>query len=166
MASAVAEDLSSGNKQPPGSAPGRAEATTSEAKIDAGRLKTGRFVYRILEDGEEVAGLTSTIEKRADGSYRFTGAATGAFSQEWESIAISSLEPISAALRIGETKGKTQSMSLKYKGGRVTGVNTTKAEAKDDQRTQSPPVEKVIDAPVPAGTVDQRIDWAGVLEAG
>jgi hypothetical protein len=108
----------------------------SDAKFDAARLHTGRFEYRIVRDGKQIATFTITVDKQSDGNFRL--AAKG-FNQEWESVATSSFQPISAALRIERPKRKeTYSMSLTYGGDRVTGSAGTT-------------------------TVDQRIDWAAML---
>ncbi len=127
------------------------DAKDGGTKFDAARLRTGSFVYRILERGKEVAKITCTIRKRSDGNYDFSGEATGGFSQRWESTANSSLEPISAMLQLGQGE-RQSSFRLKYDGAHVTG-HARKAE------------EKSIDERLPAGTVDQRIDWAAVLSS-
>jgi uncharacterized protein DUF3108 len=126
-------------------------APADRTDFDAGRLRTGSFVYRIVERGQEVAKLTCTIRKRPDGNYDFTGEATGAFGQRWESTATPSLEPISATLR-SEQGERLSSFRLRYDRAHVTG-HAKKAE------------EKSIDERLPAGTVDQRIDWAAVLSS-
>ncbi len=92
---------------------------TSDTKFDATRLRIGRFEYRIVRDGKQIATFTITVDKQSDGNFRF--AAKG-FNQEWESVASSSFHPISAALRIERRKTKkTYSMSLTYGGDRVSG---------------------------------------------
>jgi hypothetical protein len=73
----------------------------SDAKFDATRLRAGRFEYRIVRDGKQIATFTITVDKQSDGTFRFT--AKG-FDQEWESVATSSFQPISAALRIERPK--------------------------------------------------------------
>ncbi len=126
----------------------------SDAKFDAARLRTGRFDYHIMQNGKQLATFTITIAKKVDGDFRFT--AKG-LDQEWESIATSSFAPISAALRIERPKDKkTYSMNLKYEGHRVTGSAGTTDETKAAEM-------KPVSADVPAGTVDQRIDWAAML---
>ena len=68
---------------------------TPDAIFNATRLRLGRFEYRMMEGGKQIATFTITIEKQADGNFRF--AAKG-FNQEWESMASSSFAPFSAAL--------------------------------------------------------------------
>ena len=131
----------------------------SDAKFDATRLRTGRFEYRIVRDGKQIATFTITVDKQSDGNFRFT--AKG-FDQEWESVATSSFQPISAALRIERPKRKeTYSMSLTYGRDRVTGSAGTTA---DNMTNEAKLAEmKPVSAAVPNGTVDQRIDWAAML---
>ena len=131
----------------------------SDAKFDASRLRTGRFEYRIVRDGKQIATFTITVDKQSDGNFRFT--AKG-FNQEWESVATSSFQPISAALRIERPKKKeSYSMSLTYGRGRVTGLAGTSA---DNMTNDAKLAEmKPVSAAVPTGTVDQRIDWAAML---
>jgi hypothetical protein len=131
----------------------------SDAKFDATRLRTGRFEYRIVRDGKQIATFTITVDKQSDGNFRF--AAKG-FNQEWESVASSSFHPISAALRIERRKTKqTYSMSLTYGGNRVSGLAGTTA---DNVTNEAKLAEmKPVSAAVPAGTIDQRIDWAAML---
>ncbi len=131
----------------------------SDAKFDATRLRTGRFEYRIVRDGKQIATFTITVDKQSDGNFRF--AAKG-FNQEWESVATSSFQPISAALRIERPARKeTYSMSLTYGGDRVSGLAGTTADnvTNEAKRAEMRPVS----AAIPAGTVDQRIDWAAML---
>src|SRR4029453_6668791 len=154
----------------------------SDAKFDATRLRTGRFEYRIVRDGKQIATFTITVDKQSDGTFRFT--AKG-FDQEWESVATSSFQPISAALRIERPKRKeTYSMSLTYGRDRVTGSAGKKTHKKThkgkqkEEKTENASGRKTADkktneakktemkpvsAAVPAGTVDQRIDWAAML---
>jgi hypothetical protein len=131
----------------------------SDAKFDATRLRRGRFEYWIVRDGKQIATFTITVDKQSDGNFRFV--AKG-FNQEWESVATSSFQPISAALRIERTERKeTYSMSLAYGGDRVTGSTGTTA---DNTTNEAKLAEmKPVSAAVPAGTVDQRIDWAAML---
>ena len=131
----------------------------SDAKFDAARLRTGRFDYQIMQNGKQLATFTITIDKKVGGNFRFT--AKG-LDQEWESIATSSFAPISAALRLEQPKDKkTYSMNLNYDGNRVAGSagTTVKSMTNEAKGAEMKPVS----ADVPAGTVDQRIDWAAML---
>jgi hypothetical protein len=44
----------------------------SDAKFDATRLRTGRFEYRIVRDGKQLATFTITVDQQSDGNFRFT----------------------------------------------------------------------------------------------
>lgn len=71
--------------------------------FDVGRLRIGRFEYRMLKAGTETAKFTVTVE-RQDGHFRFTGEALG-FNQKWESIATPLFQPVSAMLRMQRRDG-------------------------------------------------------------
>jgi hypothetical protein len=122
-----------------------------ENLVDAGRLRTGRFEYRMLKAGTETAKFTVTVERLQNGHFRFTGEALG-FNQKWESIATPLFQPVSAMLRMQRRDGKMYSMNLKYDDGRVTGLQEKESSTADR-----------IDDHVPPGTVDQRIDWAAAI---
>src|SRR4030095_13254918 len=122
-----------------------------ENSSDAGRLRTGRFEYRMLKAGSEIARFTVAIEKLGNENFRFTGEASG-FNQKWESIATPLFQPISAMLRLQRKDGKMYSMNLKYEDGHVTGSQEKEFSAGES-----------IDNQVPPGTVDQRIDWASAV---
>ena len=126
----------------------------AEHPFEAIRLRTGRFEYRVMKAGKEIAKFTLTVEKAADGNFRFAGEAIG-FNQKWESIATPVFHPISATLRMQLRDGKMYSMTLKYADGYVTG----------SEQKESSPANK-IDNHVPPGTVDQRIDWATAMSTG
>jgi hypothetical protein len=125
----------------------------SEQPFDATRLRTGRFDYRMVKAGKEIAKFVVTVEKAA-GNFRFTGEAAG-FNQKWESIATPSFQPVSAMLRMQLRDGKMYSMNLKYGDDSVTG---------SEQKESSPANQ--IDNQIPLGTVDQRIDWAAAMSSG
>ena len=128
--------------------------TETEHSFDATRLRTGRFDYRMMKANTEIAKFIVTVEKAADGNFRFTGEAAG-FDQKWESIATPTFHPVSALLRMQLRDGKTYSMNLKYDDGHVTG----------SEQKESEPTNK-IDSHVPPGTIDQRIDWAAAMSSG
>jgi Protein of unknown function (DUF3108) len=123
----------------------------AEPSFEATRLRTGRFEYRMMKAGKEMAKFTVTVEKAADGNFRFAGEAVG-FNQKWESIATPVFQPVSATLRMQLRDGKMYSMTLKYADGYVTG----------SEQKESSPANK-IDNHVPVRTVDQRIDWAAAM---
>jgi hypothetical protein len=124
-----------------------------EQSFDATRLRTGRFEYRVMKAGKEIAKFSVTVEKATEGNFRFSGEATG-FDEKWESIATPMFGPVSAMLRMQLRDGKMYSMSLKYDDGYVTG----------SEQKESAPANK-IDNRVPPGTVDQRIDWAAAMSS-
>lgn len=126
----------------------------TERPFDATRLRTGRFDYRVMKAGNEIAKFTVTVEKAADGNFRFTGEAVG-FNEKWESIATPLVRPVSAMLQMELRNGKMYAMNLKYNHGRVTGT-----EQKESSSTNE------IDHEVPPLTVDQRIDWAAAMSSG
>jgi len=126
----------------------------AEHQFEAIRLRTGRFEYRMMKAGKEIAKFTLTVEKAAGENFRFAGEAVG-FSQKWESIATPMFHPVSATLRMQLKDGKMYSMTLKYADGSVTG---------SEQKESSSPNK--IDNHVPPGTVDQRIDWAAAMSNG
>jgi hypothetical protein len=133
----------------------------SDAKFDATRLRTGRFDYRIMQGGKQIATFTITVAKQSDGSFRF--AAKG-FNQVWESVANRLFEPMSAKLRIDRPERKqSYSMDLNYDGNRVSGLSGTTNDNMPSEAKRSE--MKPVSADVPAGTVDQRIDWAAMLSS-
>ena len=133
-----------------------------EAKFDAGRLRTGRFDYRIMQNGKQIATFVITIDKQPGGNFRF--AAKG-LNQEWESIAKSSFAPISAALRIERPENqKTYAMNLNYDGNHVSGSAGTTAKSMTDEAKHAE--MKLVSAEISPDTIDQRIDWAAMLASG
>jgi len=133
-------------------------ATPSAAKPEASRLKTGVFIYQDLDRGQDAGRGTITIRKLpGSDNYSFSAEIKGKFSQSWESIAMVDLQPVAAKLRFGEGKDARPAFELKYSAGKVTG----RAYPRDAASS----LGRVIEASLPAGTVDQRIDWAAVLAA-
>lgn len=133
-----------------GQSPGPSILATNPP-FNANRLKPGAFEYRMMKRGSEIAKFTVTVAKLPNGNFHFTGEAAG-FNQNWESIATPLFHPISAMLRMQRKDGKMYSMNLKYDGDRVTGSQQTE-----------PSASSKIDSHIPAGMVDQRIDWAAVM---
>lgn len=136
-----------------GQSPGPSIPATSPL-FDANRLKEGAFENRMMKAGREIAKFTVTVAKLPDGNFRFTGEATG-FNQHWESIATQFFQPLSATLRMQRKDGEMYSMNLTYNAYRVTGSQQIDSSASSK-----------IDNHIPAGTVDQRIDWAAVMASG
>ncbi|HWZ60951.1 MAG TPA: hypothetical protein VNW46_18345 [Gemmatimonadaceae bacterium] len=110
---------------------------------DARRLRTGQFTYQDLDHGKPVGASHLRIRTRSDGRYEFSASITGNIQEQWLSIATPAFEPISATLTIGPNPPV---FAITYHAGRVTGVARTRA----------------VDALVPPGIIDQRIDWAAV----
>jgi len=132
-------------------------ATPSAAKPDASRLKTGVFFYQDLDRGQDAGKGKVTIRKLpGSDNYSFSAEIKGKFSQSWESIAMVDLQPVSAKLSFGEGKDARPAFDLKYHAGKVTGL----VHPRD---AVSSPASRAIEASLPAGTLDQRIDWAAVL---
>jgi hypothetical protein len=120
--------------------------------IDAHRLKTGRFTYQALDHGQEVGRDQLTIRRLAGPErYDFLAEVSGHLTQRWEAVVTPSFEPLSATITFGpDTAGNTPAFSLTYNGQHVTGflARTTRRD---------------IDTIVPAGIIDQRVDWAAVM---
>jgi hypothetical protein len=126
-----------------------AVALSVSGPIDAHRLRTGRFVYHDLDHGHEIGRAELTIRRLpAPERYEFSAAITGKFDQRWTTIATPAFEPISATITFG--RDTAPRFSLAYRAGRVTGFVVRGSR-------------QSVDTVVPAGIVDQRIDWAAVM---
>jgi hypothetical protein len=126
-----------------------------QAAPDATRLKTGTFTYRDLDHGIAAGKSKGQIELlKNSGNFRFSADIAGQFSQQWESIATRNFVPVSAKLSFGEGAATKPSFELHYDSGRVTGFRFPR---------NAPATKLSVDATIPAGTIDQRIDWAAVL---
>lgn len=132
--------------------------TLSHAQPDAHRLATGQFVFQDLDHGREVGRGRVTIRPLSGGErYDFRADIAGAAVQRWEAIAMRTFEPLSATITFGpDTVGNTPSFSIDYHAGRVTGFVIPHSGPLRG-------VRRVIDTVVPAGIIDQRIDWASVM---
>jgi hypothetical protein len=137
------------------------QVATSNASVDAARLKTGQFTYRSVDHGKNVGKGEILIRKLADSEnyefsedFKFSEEYKGFRSQRWQSVATSGFEPISATLSFAEGDGYATVFDLKYVPGRVTGF---------DIKRNNSGTGHSVDAALPANTVDQRIDWARVL---
>ena len=130
-------------------------ANGHSAQAEARRLQSGTFHYRELDHGKDIGKSELTIQRVPDsGNFSFSAKIDGEFQQQWESIASPEFEPVSAKLTFGDGAHSFPAFDIHYRSGRVTGF----AFARRD-----PHARKVVDAAIPAGTVDQRIDWATVL---
>ena len=132
--------------------------TISRAQPDAHRLATGEFVYQSLENGRDVGRGRVTIRSLSGGErYDFRAEITGSAVQRWEAVATRTFEPLSATITFGpDTVGSAPSFTLEYHAGRVTGFVIPHSGPSRGIRRQ-------IDTIVPAGIIDQRIDWASVM---
>jgi hypothetical protein len=122
----------------------------------ADRLKTGAFLhhFRDREGHGDLGETTLTIQRIPNSpNFRFAADISGKFAQQWESIASPAFDPISAKLSFGEAAESVPAFELHYAEGRVTGFIT-------DRKGPTKGINKPVDSPVPANTVDQRIDWA------
>jgi hypothetical protein len=131
-------------------------AKPADPKLDARRLKTGRFLYRTLLNGKD-AGNSDISVRKLPGSDNFiyTTHVTGQLSQQWEAVATETFMPISAKLTFGDGDNMRPAFELKYQNARVTGFRLAR------RADVSSKVE--VDAEVQSDTVDQRIDWAAAM---
>ncbi len=132
---------------------------------DAGRLRTGSFQYRDLNRGSAVGRDTITIHRLPDSlTYQFSSSATfdaafsGFHSQRWEAVATRTFAPVSAQLAFVAGNQAFPAFDLHYADGRVRGFVVHHVNSSQASRS-------VVDAPLPADVVDQRIDWAAAMSA-
>jgi len=98
---------------------GYAGDINTPAQFDAGRLRTGTFVYRNVRGDQEIGRAKISVTKiPGTENFRFSNLETGGFSQHWTAIATTSLHPISANLSFGE---EPPVFDLTYTTDRVTG---------------------------------------------
>lgn len=140
-------------------------ASSDRTERDAKRVRTGKFTYRDLDHGKEVGRGTITIG-RLTGSEDYAFAADikfatdfeGFSSQQWEAITTALFEPVSAKLAFVRGAEVTPVLELAYRSGRVSGYVV-------DRKAGVFGAKGIVDAALPANTVDQRIDWAAILAA-
>jgi hypothetical protein len=122
--------------------------------INAKQLRTGRFHYRDLEKGADIGSSDITIRNgsRPD-TFVYTNQVSGRFSQQWEAVAGSHFEPISANLSFGGGDARHVTLDLKYTAQHVTGnfLPRNSHESMKVNKNLSP------------DTIDQRLDWAAVI---
>ena len=123
--------------------------------FDAARLKTGRFSYDVRDRQTVVAAGVLQVARDATGGYAFDGTFTAAVCQRWESTATRAFAPQTARLRFCKDGTDRHVFELAYTPGRVTGARFVGTPPQVERR--------VVDAPLPDGIVDQRIDWAAVM---
>ncbi|HEX3435882.1 MAG TPA: hypothetical protein VHT24_03870 [Pseudacidobacterium sp.] len=135
------------------------QAQQAPAVFNAQRIKLGTFTYRDLEHRNEVGRGIITIKTAAAGKYVFRAKATfaadfqGFHSQQWETVATTALEPVSAKLAFVRDSEISSVFDLEYNSGSVTGFVIRHKE------------KQLVSATVPTDIVDQRIDWAAILSS-
>jgi hypothetical protein len=129
------------------------------APFDAARLKTGRFTYVDIQNGQEGSPSTCTIRRLGDGRYRFT-CDFPSFEQSWSTVATPDMAPVQTALSMRTKAGGLYKMDLTYSGRHATGAVAISESANG---TEVKPAKSLVEADIPASTVDQRIDWATVM---
>jgi len=123
--------------------------------LDAQRLQTGSFLYRTILEGKEAGESRIQLRRRENGEeFVFTNAVSGAFQQSWEAVCSRAFRPIFARLQTGTGAAARTVFELRYADRRVTGFAVSPGAA--SQR-------RSVDEAVAGDTVDQRIDWAGVM---
>jgi hypothetical protein len=130
---------------------------TLRTQVDAHRLQTGEFIYRDSVKGKVLGESSISITLRGnDSNYRFSAQTTGYADQHWESVASSTLAPISAQLSFGNGPDQPTAFQLNYSTDKVTGfaVNRQPSESRS---------QLLVNASIDSNTVDQRIDWAAVM---
>jgi hypothetical protein len=135
-----------------------ARPAASGSRADARRLRTGSFVYREMNRGQDAGRARIEIQQGAGSEhYRFSTEITGEFGQCWNRWphAFSSRSP---RLSFGQSPCDVPTFDIAYSGGRSAATPSHAAPA-------SQPVRRSVDAAVPDDIVDQRIDWAYVLAA-
>ena len=138
-------------------------ASPAPAERAATRVRTGKFTYRDLDQRKEVGRGTITIGGLAgsealtfSADFKFATEFEGFSSQRWEASTTERFEPVSSKLTFVRGAQVIPVLELAYSSGRVSGyVVDRKAGAFGEKR--------MVDAFLPANTVDQRIDWAAIL---
>ena len=130
---------------------------------DIARVKTGIFEYRDSDHGRQVGSGTITIQRLADsGNLSFIAKAdfaedfSGFHSQRWEAVTSPELQPIFARLAFLRGDEVVPVFELRYESGKATGFIVSHKDS-----TQG--IKQTVDALLPNGIVDQRIDWAAIL---
>ena len=125
--------------------------------LDANRLKLGHFTYRTMVGGKDAGEDVLTLQRNpVSGVFEFAAEIKGAFAQQWSASATAQFKPLAAKLVFGSGDAQRTAFDFIYKDGRAMGTATPRTQA-----TQGKAIP--FDLPVPADTVDQRIDWASVM---
>jgi len=134
-----------------------ANAADAPRAFDAARLKTGTFTYQDRLDGKPGSLSSCTVAKDGE-DYRFS-CDFPAFDQSWNTLATSTMSPVSTELRMRTRQGRHYVLTLQYTGLKVSGDAVTSRSA--DERL--PGADRAVEGDITPDTVDQRIDWATVM---
>jgi len=139
---------------------------------DATRLKAGFFTYQDRDhDGGSVVGSSRILIRRLgnESDYEFSNLATfasgftGFHSQRWTTVASVRFQPKSATLSFVNGNEVAPVFDITYRAGRAKGFVVSRSSNEASKKS-------CVNDPMPADTVDQRIDWATVtandLEVG
>lgn len=128
------------------------------------RVRTGIFTYRDLDLGKPVGSTSLTIQALTpSGNLSFVAKADftkdfdGFHSQRWQAIVKPDFTPVIATLSIFRGNEVVPVFELVYSAGKVTGSIVQRHNG-----TALGPKQSLF-ALLPAGIVDQRIDWAAIL---
>ncbi len=142
---------------------GKPLANAADWPRNVARVKRGIFEYRDSNHGKNVGNSTITIQRLAgSGNLKFINRAdfsesfSGFQSQRWEAVTSPEFRPILAKLAFLRGDEVVPVFELSYEFGKVTGFVLIRKAS-----TQG--IKQTVDALVPAGIVDQRIDWAAIL---
>lgn len=128
------------------------------------RIRTGIFSYRDLDLGKPVGSTSLTIQTLTpSGNLSFVAKADftedfhGFHSQQWQAIVKPDFTPVIATLGFFRGNEVVPAFQLAYSSGKVTGFIVQRHDGTALGQKQS------VVALLPAGIVDQRIDWAAIL---
>ncbi|WP_445144957.1 hypothetical protein [Dyella sp. Tek66A03] len=142
-----------------------AQNSPADFGSDATRLKTGLFAYqdRNQDDGSVVGSSRIVIRRLGNESeYEFSNLATftsgflGFHSQRWTTVASKRFQPKSAALSFLNGSEVAPIFDIIYQAGKATGFVVSRSSNEAAKKSY-------VNDPIPADTVDQRIDWAAVI---
>jgi Protein of unknown function (DUF3108) len=123
------------------------------SRASAEQLKTGRFQYRTLIHGKNAGTSEISISKSGADRFVFSNRVSGAFAQQWETVATAMFAPVSAKISLGESDKLQPRFELTYRDGRAIGWRMEKATNRKID----------LNVAVLPDTVDQRIDWAAAM---
>jgi Protein of unknown function (DUF3108) len=103
-----------------------------------------------------IRGLAGSEDYAFTADIKFAAEFGGFSSQRWEAITTLRFEPVSSKLTFVRGAQATPVLELAYSSGRVSGYFV-------DRKAGAFGAKRMVDAALPANTVDQRIDWAAIL---